>query len=147
MNYGKHGQGTHSIKMGTYSSAENTPNAPKFICPNCLPKPKSLGFWWKRLHWVSLVRDGHHLHNWIVSGTLPLLWTVTSSGSRIYWTLWIKKLMDSDLDHLFDDGTKLEVCTFWDYPTFIESDYVWHSNFFFNVRLFFFRFSYELMKL
>ena len=26
------------------SLAENTPNAPKFICPNCLPKPKSLGF-------------------------------------------------------------------------------------------------------
>ena len=24
--------------------AENAPNAPKFICPNCLPKPKSLGF-------------------------------------------------------------------------------------------------------
>ena len=23
-------------------------NYPKFICPNCLPKPKSLGFWWKK---------------------------------------------------------------------------------------------------
>ena len=23
---------------------ENTPNAPKFMCPNCLPMPKSLGF-------------------------------------------------------------------------------------------------------
>ena len=31
-------------KMGADKAAENTPNAPKFICPNCLPKPKSLGF-------------------------------------------------------------------------------------------------------
>ena len=23
-------------------------NAPKFICQNCLPKPKSLGFQWKK---------------------------------------------------------------------------------------------------
>ena len=41
---GKHGQGTQSIKMGADKSAENTPNVLKFICPNCLPKPKSLGF-------------------------------------------------------------------------------------------------------
>ena len=31
---GKHGQGTHSTKMGANKSAENNPNAPKFICPN-----------------------------------------------------------------------------------------------------------------
>ena len=30
--YGKHGQGTHSTKMGADKSAENTPNAPKFVC-------------------------------------------------------------------------------------------------------------------
>ena len=35
--------------------AENTPNAPEFICPICLPKPKSSRFK-KRLHWVSVVR-------------------------------------------------------------------------------------------
>ena len=35
-------------KMGSDSSAENTPNAPEFICPNCLPKPKSSGFQWKK---------------------------------------------------------------------------------------------------
>ena len=29
-------------------STENIPNAPKFICPICLPKPKSLGFHWKK---------------------------------------------------------------------------------------------------
>ena len=37
--YGKHGQGTHSTKMGADKLSENTPNA-----PICLPKPKSLGF-------------------------------------------------------------------------------------------------------
>jgi hypothetical protein len=26
------------------SLAESTPNAPEFICPICLPKPKSYGF-------------------------------------------------------------------------------------------------------
>ena len=31
-------------KMGTDSLAENTPNAPEFICPICLPKPKNSGF-------------------------------------------------------------------------------------------------------
>ena len=41
---GKHGQGTHSTKMGADKSAENTPNAPKFFGPICLPKSKSLGF-------------------------------------------------------------------------------------------------------
>ena len=35
------GPGAHSTKMGADKSAENTPNAPKLICPNCLPKPKN----------------------------------------------------------------------------------------------------------
>ena len=30
----KHGQGTHCTKMGADELAENTPNAPKLICPN-----------------------------------------------------------------------------------------------------------------
>ena len=40
---------------------ENTPNVPKFICPICPPKPKSLGFQWKgaslgvRSPWLLLV--------------------------------------------------------------------------------------------
>ena len=36
--------------MGADSSAENIPNAPKFIFPICLPKPKpkSLEFQWKK---------------------------------------------------------------------------------------------------
>ena len=34
-NDGNRGQGTHSAKMGAYSSAENTPNNPIFIWPNC----------------------------------------------------------------------------------------------------------------
>ena len=43
-NNGKHGQGTHCTKMGADSLAEYTPNDPEFICPICLPKPKSSGF-------------------------------------------------------------------------------------------------------
>ena len=48
---GKHGQGTHSTKMGEDRSTKNTPNAPKFVVPNCLPKSPQ-----NRLHWTSVVR-------------------------------------------------------------------------------------------
>ena len=34
--------------MGADSLAENTPDAQEFICPICLPKPKSSGFQWKK---------------------------------------------------------------------------------------------------
>jgi hypothetical protein len=34
--------------MGADSLAKNTTNAPKFICPICLPKPKSSGFQQKK---------------------------------------------------------------------------------------------------
>jgi hypothetical protein len=34
--------------MGDDSLAEITPNAPEFICPICLPKPKSSGFQCKK---------------------------------------------------------------------------------------------------
>ena len=40
----KHGQGTHSTKMSADKLAEKTSNAPECICPNCLPKPRHLGF-------------------------------------------------------------------------------------------------------
>ena len=43
--------------MGADSLAENTPNAPEFICPTCLPKPKVLDINEKGLHWASVVRD------------------------------------------------------------------------------------------
>ena len=42
--------------MGFDKLAENTPNAPNIVCPNCLPKPKSLGFSKKMSFWVSVVR-------------------------------------------------------------------------------------------
>ena len=48
MNNGKHGQGTHCTKMGADGLAQNTPIASEFICPICLPKPKSSGFQWKK---------------------------------------------------------------------------------------------------
>ena len=57
MNNGKHGQGTHSTKMGADSLAENTPNASKHFSPKCLPKPKSWNFLKKALSlWVTIVR-------------------------------------------------------------------------------------------
>ena len=37
-------KGLKSTKMGADKSAENTPNAPKHICPNCLPSPKVCDF-------------------------------------------------------------------------------------------------------
>ena len=44
----------------TDSLAVNTQNAPEFICPICLHKPKALDFNEKRLHWASVVRaEGH----------------------------------------------------------------------------------------
>ena len=34
--------------MCAVCSAKNLPNPPEFICPICLPKPKSSGFQWKK---------------------------------------------------------------------------------------------------
>ena len=44
-------KGTHRIKTGADSLAENTPNAQEFICPICLPEPKILDFNEKDLIW------------------------------------------------------------------------------------------------
>ena len=63
----KHGQGTHSARMGADSSAESTWNASLNFSPICLPKLKSLRFLKKTLR-VSVVRGfidcdaGLHLH-------------------------------------------------------------------------------------
>ena len=35
-------------KLGTDKSAKNTPIAPKFMCPNCLPEPKKFGISMKK---------------------------------------------------------------------------------------------------
>ena len=40
----KYGQETHCTKIGADGLAKNTPNAPEFICPVCLPKPKKSEF-------------------------------------------------------------------------------------------------------
>ena len=54
-NNGKHGQGTHSTKMGADGLAENAPNDSNNFSPEYLPKPKSSRFLKKAL-WVSVVR-------------------------------------------------------------------------------------------
>ena len=60
---GNHGQGTHSTKMVADKSDKNTPNASKFIFPNCLPKPKSLESRWKKASWAFVVCLGW----WLIS--------------------------------------------------------------------------------
>ena len=42
--------------MGADSLAENTPNAPEFVCPS----PKNWDLHEKRLHWASVVRGQVH---------------------------------------------------------------------------------------
>ena len=49
-----------STKMGADKSAENTPNATKFLCPICLPKPKLYEFSKKSSLCVSVIRDDCH---------------------------------------------------------------------------------------
>ena len=53
----KNGQGIHCTKMGPDKSIEKTQNDPEFICLNCLPKPKSLGFWWKKASVVRVLKN------------------------------------------------------------------------------------------
>ena len=50
----KHGQGTHSTKIGADRLTENTKDAPEFM--EFIPSPKVLDFNEKRLHWASVVR-------------------------------------------------------------------------------------------
>ena len=63
VDYGKHKQGTHSTKMSADKLAQNTPNVPKIICPDCLPSPKLWDFDEKMLHWASVVRGPEHIAN------------------------------------------------------------------------------------
>ena len=51
-------------KMGTDRTAENTPNAPKFICTICLPKPKSSGCQWRKD--LLDVRSPWYLHTYSI---------------------------------------------------------------------------------
>ena len=77
--------------MGADKSPKNTP---KFICPNCLPKPKSLGFRWKRLHWASVVRastivsrhlESHFYFSYFCVGCMLLLRYVCARSSPFAW--------------------------------------------------------------
>ena len=53
-----------NMDKGADSLAENTPNAQEFICPICLPKPKSSGFQWKK--YFIYLGNGINL-KWILS--------------------------------------------------------------------------------
>ena len=55
----KHGQGTHSTKMGAVKLFEFTPSAqmPQNVSAQIVcPSPKVWDFGEKRLHWASVVR-------------------------------------------------------------------------------------------
>ena len=76
------------------SLAENTPNAPEFVCPICLPKTKSSGFQWKKaslgvrgsgkagkiqaqfMHWVQLMQVN------VSENTIPLAYEMSSSRQK-----------------------------------------------------------------
>ena len=102
---GKHGQGIHSTEMGADKSAENTPNAPKFICPICLPKPKSLEFWWKK---ASLgVRSPYWSISYGVLASIMLfMWTNNGNLFRIF-TLHENNFREFKSKHVkFDSQTR-----------------------------------------
>ena len=119
MNIGKHGQGTHCAKMGADSSAENTPNAPEFICPICLPNSKSSRFQWKRLHWASVVRGiydytGSSLINWVMISNTS--WCFISSchltSFIINTNFWEIPIVGRILNFAFDKGQLISKVTF-----------------------------------
>ena len=69
---------TISTKMSADSLPKNTPNAPEFICPICLPKPKRSGFQWKK---ASLgVRS-----LWIATSTISW-WNCVIYTAQWFWS-------------------------------------------------------------
>ena len=72
------------------NSAENTPNAPKFIRPICLSKPKNLGFHWRkaslgvRSPWFGLLDWEQNFQYW---QRVPC--------SKYMYCLWSFKLGDT----------------------------------------------------
>ena len=76
------------------SSAENTPNAPEFVCPICLPKTKSSGLQWEKaslgirgsdksgkiqaqfMHWVQLMQVN------VSENTIPLAYDMSSGRQK-----------------------------------------------------------------
>ena len=82
--------------MGADKLAENTTNAPKLICPICLPKPKSLGFDEKRLHWASVVSGfTENISNNVLKRTCFFnLYTLEqfSKWINLFLSIWIWEL-------------------------------------------------------
>ena len=90
--------------MSNDSSAKNTPNAPEFVCPICLPKPNVLDFDEKRLHWESVVRDVHGSKNiyllYVMQRTYThILVTKSNSGAAGGGGAALVATHAADLDH------------------------------------------------
>ena len=83
--------------MGAESLTENTPHAPKFICPICLPKPKSSGFQWKKLRLASLVRA-------YINRDVTIMFYVVF---RIWAQLFLLQIQQKDKVHIFWEGRKI----------------------------------------
>ena len=111
MNNGKHGQGTCAwTKMGADKPAEeNTPYAPKLICPNCLPKPKSLGFQWKKV-WLG-VRS-------------PCLQLANPERTKLFSSLWLTLFYSAErIQRILHPYSKLH--TNWKLAREMETNYIW----------------------
>ena len=86
--------------------AENIPLTPDFICPICLPKPKSSGFQWKIhwFHWESVVR-GHDSLLFLTGFDFKLLeWIVKNKihSKEIGPVVVADKKDDSNLNFVWD---------------------------------------------
>ena len=79
--------------MGADKSKENTPNASKFICSNCLPKPNRLGYLWKK---ASLGVHGPCFH--------PYYWFMFLFKNRIK-----KQTPEQITLHLFTHKPRVEL--------------------------------------
>jgi hypothetical protein len=62
----KHGQGTHSTKMGADKSAKISQMSPNLSAQIVCPSPKDRDFDEKRLHWAFVARVGQHFYTMIL---------------------------------------------------------------------------------
>ena len=83
----KHGQGTHSTKMGADKLLENTQMLQNLSTQIVSQKPKSLDFDEKKLHWASVVRAIRHVRMLV---TKHSIWYEYLSDRRILLSMNIK---------------------------------------------------------
>ena len=111
--------------MGAHEKAENTPNAPKFIFPNFLPKSKSLGFRWKK---GFIGRPISHITR--ISRNFQL----TDSGNSFQLLAWTKSdvtiLKRSNKQHILmrQKPVFCSICCLFDLFKIVTSHFVQAGN-------------------